>query len=403
LAVLLEDAVRMLLHQIQIGPSSRIPLEKCFNRILAEDIIADMDFPPFDRSPLDGYAVRLEDIWKACPEQPVLLKQVDYVPAGTWPKEKVATGQATRIMTGAKIPDGADAIVRLEDTYIDGAYVAIMQSQQAGKSICWQGEEITLGEIVLTQGTRLREGELSILAMLGHSAPLVYEKPKVGILATGSELVRVSAPLSSGKIHDTNSYMLLAKAFLAGCEPVLLGDVKDNLEAIIEKLHSEPGLPIYITTGGASVGDYDLMEQLFDQLQVSILFKRVAIKPGMPVLAGMWNGSLLIALSGNPAAGSVSFELLVRPLLLKMAGMKEWDHPTVKVKLVGEFNKNTTARRFIWARCFAKQGVLFAEPLYHQGNGMLKATLAANALLDIPAGSPPLEDGVEVAALLLLA
>lgn len=403
MTVLLEDALRTLLPLVQPSCSMRLPLEKCLDRILAEDIISDMDFPPFDRSPLDGYAFRLKDVQKASPQKPVLLKQIDYVPAGTWPTKKVEAGEATRIMTGAKIPEGADAVIRLEDTIMDGEYVEIKHySEQMGKNICFQGEEIRSGEVVLVQGTCLKEGELSMLAMLGHVTLLVYEKPKVGILATGSELISAAEALSPGKIRDTNSYMLLAKVLLAGGEPILLGQVEDDIEAIAEKFYTNPGLSVYITTGGASIGDYDLMEKLFARLQIPMLFNRVAIKPGMPVLAGQWKDSLFIALSGNPAAGSVSFEVLVRPLLLKMTGVKKWHRPRVKVKLHGEIKKASDTRRFVWAHCSEKQGMLFAEPLHYQGNGMLRSMLKANVLLDIPEGSTALEDGVELEAILLL-
>jgi len=220
---LLEDALNTLSQIVQPGPSTRLPLDQCFDRILAVDIISDMDFPPFDRSPLDGYAVRLADVQYATQQQPAFLEQVDYMPAGTDSRRKIKSGEAIRVMTGAKIPDGADAIIRLEDTSANGTRIAIMNAKQACENICFQGEEIHLGEPVLAKGSRLREGELSILAMLGYSNPLVYEQPKIAVLATGSELVPITAMLSSGKIRDTNSYMLLAKLRSAFCEPDPIG------------------------------------------------------------------------------------------------------------------------------------------------------------------------------------
>jgi len=240
-----------------------------------------------------------------------------------------------------------------------------------------------------------------MLAMLGHVTPLVYEKPKVGILATGSELISAAEALSPGKIRDTNSYMLLAKVRLAGGEPILLGQVEDDIEAIAERFYTNPGLSVYITTGGASIGDYDLMEKLFQELQIPLLFKGVAMKPGMPVLAGVWKNSLLIALSGNPAAGSVSFEMLISPLIRKITGLRNWNHKKTIVKLCGTFTKTSPTRRFVWARWFMKQGFIFAEPLSHQGNGMLKSALEANALLEIPAHNSPIKDGTELEAILL--
>jgi molybdopterin molybdotransferase len=360
-----------------------------------------MDFPPFNRSPLDGYALQLADVIHASPEHPIFLTQIEVVPAGSVPSKIVISGQAARIMTGAKIPEGADAVVRLEDTRLVNEQIEILTSDKAATNICSQGEEIRINEKVLTKGTLLEEGGLGLLAMLGNTTPLVYQKPKVGILATGSELLALSDPIEPGKIRDSNSYMLLAKVFNAGGDPVLLGRVKDNLSSIVTKISEQPHLPIYITTGGASVGDYDFMEKLFHELEIPILFKGVAIKPGMPVLAGIWKGSLLIALSGNPAASSVSFEVLVTPLLRKTAGLSNWSHKKTTVKLCGVFSKTSPTRRFVWARWFSKQGIMFAEPLSHQGNGMLKSVLEANALLEIPAHNPPIEDGTELEAILL--
>jgi molybdopterin molybdotransferase len=399
--ILLEDALALLLDHAPYCGAVRLPLAECFGRILAEDIVSTMDFPPFNRSPLDGYAVQIADIIQASAEHPIRLTQIEAIPAGSVPSKIVNSGQASRIMTGAKIPEGADAVVRLEDSRLVNGEIEILTADKAATNICSQGEEISIHEKVLTKGTLLEEGALGLLSMLGHAAPLVFNKPKVGILATGSELLSPSDPIEPGKIRDSNSYMLLAKVLKAGGEPVLLGRVSDNLASIITKLSEQPDLPVYITTGGASVGDYDFMEKLFHELKIPILFKGVAIKPGMPVLAGVWKGSLLIALSGNPAASSVSFEVLVSPLLRKITGFNNWNHKKIIVKLCGVFKKTSPTRRFIWARWFSKQGILFAEPLSYQGNGMLKSALKANALLEIPAHNLPIEDGTELEAILL--
>lgn len=403
MAVLLEEALAALMAKISVMPTVRRPLAECYGWILAEDIISNSDFPPFNRSPLDGYAVRFEDICRASFEQPAFLTQVDYVPAGRVASRPVNAGQAIRIMTGAPIPEGADAVVRIEDTAADKDRIAIFTSAMASKNICNQGEEFKQGDAVLKKGRMIGEGEMGLLAMLGYEMSLVYRKPRVGILATGSELIPLSEPLRPGKIHDSNSYMLLAKVRRAGAEPVLLGSVKDDLDMIIAKLKASPGLSMYLTTGGASVGDYDLMEQLFERLNIDKLFSRVAIKPGMPVIAGIWQAAPLIALSGNPAASSVSFEVLVAPLLRKMAGYAAWNHTRIKVRVAGGFKKATGARRFVWVRCFAQNGIIYAKPLGYQGNGMLRSVLEANALLDIPANSPPVNDGDELEALLLFA
>ena len=360
-----------------------------------------MDFPPFDRSPLDGYAVRMMDVEHASSALPVLLKQVDDVPAGGWPSRKVEAGQATRIMTGAKIPEGADAVIRLEDIEVNQDIVSVFAPVNSA-NICRQGEEISKGVIVLQHGTVLRDGALGLLAMLGKAEPLVYDRPKVAILATGTELIGVDQPLSPGKIRNSNNYMLLAKVREAGCQPILLGQVCDDLELIEQKLTGNENIAMYITTGGASVGDYDLMEQLFAKLSIPMLFSRLAMKPGMPVMAGYWRDTLLVALSGNPAAANVSFETLLRPLLRKMSGAIAIERTKNKAKLKKAFTKPSQSRRFIWARCEFEDGSLYAEPMGFQGNGMLLGMLPANALLDIPANTDCLQKGTEVVAWLLV-
>ncbi len=401
MALSLENALAMLLKKTQVAEKTRIPLEECYQRVLAEDIVAEMDFPTFDRSPLDGYAVRMVDIQQAALAQPVLLKQVDDVPAGGWPSKKVASGQATRIMTGAKIPEGADAVIRLEAIAVDRDIVRIFAPVDKA-NICKQGEEIRKGEIVLHQGTVLRDGALGLLAMLGQAQPLVYAQPKVAILATGTELIGVDQPLSPGKIRNSNNYMLLAKIREAGCQPLLLGQVSDAVELMEEKLAGHKNIRMYITTGGASVGDYDLMEQLFAKLNIPRLFTRLAMKPGMPVMAGCWNDALLVALSGNPSAANVSFETLLRPVLKKMSGSTVWERPKSRAKLKKSFTKSSPSRRFVWAHCQLEAGILYAESLGFQGNGMLSGLLSANALLDIPANSDCLPIGTEVEVRLLI-
>lgn len=401
MAVALEDALAMLLEKVQIQSKNHIPLAECYQRVLAEDIVAETDFPPFDRSPLDGYAVRRVDVQHASITQPVVLIQVDDVPAGCVSRKKVQAGQATRIMTGAQIPEGADAIIRLEDVEVSEERVSIFAPVEIG-NICKQGEEIHKGQIVLQQGIILRDGALGLLAMLGHAQPLVYDQPRVAILATGTELIGIEQPLLPGKIRNSNNYMLLAKIREAGCQPILLGQVSDDLELIEQKLRGHENISMYITTGGASVGDYDLMERLFAKLNIPMLFSRLAMKPGMPVMAGCWDNTLLVALSGNPASANVSFETLLRPVLRKMAGAAVIQRPTSLAKLLAGFNKPSQSRRFIWARCEFKDGLLYAEPMGFQGNGMLSGMLLANALLDIPENSDCLSRGAEVVVRLLI-
>jgi molybdopterin molybdotransferase len=397
----LDAARQLLLGLVCPCAAERVTLEYGWGRLLAEDVVADVDFPPFDRSPLDGYAVHSRDVECASVQKPVILEQIDYIPAGHVGRHTIGSGQTARIMTGASLPPGADGVVRQEDTVQNGTHIHILAGTNIHQNICRQGEELRKGEIVLRQGMLMGAGAMGVLAMLGKHAPLVYQRPRVGVLATGSEIIEVSQQLVPGKIRNSNTYMLLAQIKDAGGEPVLLGKVEDVTDKIVETLQKIPQCDIVITTGGASVGDYDLMGQVFLELGVPVLFNRLAIKPGMPVVAGRWQDKLLLALSGNPAAASVAFEVLVRPLIKKMAGDPCLWRPLVKAVLKDSFHKKPGSRRFVWAQCHWQEQGWEVLPLFYQSNGMLKSMVFANALIDVPPGSLSLSVGETVNVMLL--
>lgn len=402
MALKLETAQEILLATASVMPAERLPLEQCWQRVLAETVVADTDFPPFDRSPLDGYAVIADEVKHARPDAPVRLHQIENVAAGSVARETVRPGTACRIMTGAPIPPGATGVIRQEDTAVEGDIITIMAGAGAAQNICRRGEEITAGEVVLTAGTVINAGAMGMLAALGKAETLVYVRPRVALMATGSEIIPVNEPLTPGKIRNSNSYMLSAQVQEAGGQVQLLGEARDDVDAIIELLERAADCDVCITTGGASVGDYDLIGEVFKKMGVKVLFERVSIKPGMPVLAGVKENKLFIGLSGNPAAASISFEQLVRPVLLKMSGRTGWWRPRVRATLAAPFGKSTGAKRFVWARCWQNEAGLLAEPLRLQGNGMLKSAIAANALVVIPENSPPLPAGTEVEVFLLV-
>lgn len=380
MSVSLENALEMLIDRMRVCYPIRLPLIHCYSRVLAEDIMSQIPLPPFTRSPFDGYAIHRDDIRRASPDRPVFLKQVDFAPVRPWPQRM----------------DGANTAVRIDEPFIDRGQMAITVPQQDNNDPYPEGEAYRPGDVVLAKGTFLQEGAMGLLAMLGRSKLKIYAKPKVGILTTGSGLFSGSTP-HPGKMHDANSYMLDAKVRMAGGISISLGHVEEAVDAVIERLHVSPRLPVYIVTDGAAAGDSDFAAKLFEQLHVSVLFDKAAI-PGVPVLAGDWQGALLIALSGNPAVCSVSFEVLIRPLLRRMAGFKQWEHTKVMVKLSGPFSKPGPQRRFVWARCFEQNGAILATVLPYQGNGMLRSIVEANALLDIPADSALLHEGQKVTA-----
>ncbi|WP_144349643.1 gephyrin-like molybdotransferase Glp [Sporomusa termitida] len=402
MSVKLEVAQEILLNLVKVMPKEKVVLSECWRRVLGETVVSDMDFPPFDRSPLDGYALIDAEVAGATPESPVILQQIDYIPAGETPHKPVIPGTACRIMTGAPIPPGATGVIRLEDTIVDGDKVTILDGRGAGKNICLRGEEIAREEEVIFQGTVINAGVMGMLAVLGKSRPAVFCKPRVALIATGSEIVPVDFPLTPGKIRNSNSFMLSAQAAEAGAQTVLLGNASDNVDEIAHLLETASDCDVFITTGGASVGDYDFISEVYKKLGITLLFERVSIKPGMPVLAGIRDGKLYFGLSGNPAAAAISFEQLVRPVLMKMGGRKVWWRPRIKAILAAPFKKMTGAKRFVWARCWQTNNDILVEPSRAQGNGMLKSAMGANAIIVIPENSPPLPLNAEVEVILLV-
>jgi molybdopterin molybdotransferase len=400
-AVPLEMAQEMLLACARTMAAEEVALADCWRRVLAEPVVADADFPPFDRSPLDGYALVAAEAEGATRQSPVLLMVVDDIPAGSVPHVDLRPGEAARIMTGAPVPAGATGVVRREDTSEEGGRVAIYDAGGAAGNICLRGEEIAVGEQVAAAGTVVNAGVMGLLALLGVARPLVFKRPQVALLATGSEVAPVDAPLAPGAIRNSNSYMLAAQVREAGAKPMLLGIARDEVAAIAARLREAAACDLVVTTGGVSAGDYDLLADVYRELDIEVMFERVGMKPGMPVLAGRKDGRLYIGLSGNPAAAAVAFEQLVRPLLLKMGGRGDLWRPRAEAVLTAPFAKSSGATRFVWARFRHADGGLTVEPLRLQGNGMLKSAATANALIVIPAGSPPLAAGSTVEVRLL--
>ncbi len=398
----LDAAREVLLQVVEVMPKEIVPLEDCWRRVMAETVVADMDYPPFDRSPLDGYALIAGEVAGATLHRPVKLRQIDNIPAGTVSERCVTLGTASRIMTGAPIPPGATGVVRLEDTKADGDSVYIFAGWGADKNICFRGEEMVAQDQVIAAGTVINFGVMGMLAALGKASPQVFSKPRVAIIATGSEIVSVHEQLAAGKIRNSNSYMISAQVQEAGALTVMMGSARDDINEIAGLMLNVPECELVITTGGASVGDYDLIGAVYKKLGIKLLFSRVSMKPGMPVLAGIKDGKLYIGLSGNPAAAAISFEQLVRAVLMKIGGRKIWERPRVQVTLTQPFRKKTGSTRFVWARCWQDNQIMFAEPLKHSSNGMLKGAINANSLLIIPENSPPLPTGTNGDAILLI-
>lgn len=374
-------------------------LYEALGRILAEDVKAVIPQPPFTRSPLDGYALRAEDIRGADRGHPVSLPVVCFIPAGGTAGAPLPEGCAARIMTGAPIPEGADCVIRQEDTDQGEAQAAFYCEGMSGQNICRQGEDIEAGEVLVSAGTRLSFAHLGVMAGQGIGTVQVFPKVRAAVMATGDELVACGKPLKPGQIYDSNCMMLAARLTEMGVEPVMCPSGLDDLE---ELTRITDGLlrqyPLVITTGGVSVGQKDYMPEVAVRAGTRLLFHGIAAKPGSPVLAAERDGSVLLALSGNPFASVATFELLAVPALAKMAGEKHWKALRVTARLNGEFSKGSAMRRFVRARI---EGGIVTVPEKGHSSGGIGTLSGCNCLVDIPGGSGPLAAGDEVTVWML--
>ncbi len=398
----LEEALSILLQSVNQVGQQEADLTDAGGRVLAADFYGQIDLPPFNRSPLDGYAVRAEDIAAATPENPIQLHIAGEVPAGTYPDFVVSPGQAAKILTGAPIPSGADVIIKQEDLKREGANIFVSQPLSAYSNFCYAGEDIKRGELLLEAGKILIPEAIGVLASQGMSRASVFKQPLIGILSTGSELVDVSHPLSPGQIYNSNQYNLASRLRLMGCQVMCKGTITDRVEAIattMDILLQQSDL--IITTGGVSVGDYDLTMKALQSIGAEILFWRVNKRPGTPALAAIKQNKLFLCLSGNPAAAITSFYLLGMPVIKKLQGLKQYQNPWQKAVVQSDYSKTGRQRRFLRGNAYIDDGRLMVQLNGKQKPNILTSLLESNALVDIPANSKPLQAGDLVNVLLI--
>ena len=399
IGISLEEALECVLQHCGTLTAERVVLEAAEGRVLAADVVAKEDIPPFRRSPYDGYALRAEDTVDASPEHGVVLSVIEEVPAGYAPTQRVQTGQAVKILTGAPVPEGADAIVKFEDTEFTAETVTIFSPCRSGDNVVPAGEDIQQGSVVMQKGTVLDSARLGILAGLGRAVVDVYRRPRVELIPTGNELVPKESPLRPGKIRNSSVYALSSYIARCGGQCRCAAIAPDRAEAVAEAIES--GLryaDIVMTTGGASVGDYDVVRDALEQLGAEILFWKLQIKPGMAFVAAVCRGKLILCLSGNPSAAAVALFLLGIPALRKMSGRREAALRTIRVRLANPFPKKSPVRRFLPGRLIVRGMEAYLEQNLRQGNGMLRPLMDCELLGEIPAGSPPLEAGAEIRA-----
>jgi molybdopterin molybdotransferase len=400
----IEEALAQIDAHVAPLEPKRLPADQARGCILAEDITAPMDQPPFDRSPLDGYALIAADLAGATQEAPVRLQVTDFICAGGCPKGPIAPGQAARIMTGAMLPPGADCVVRQEDTDLGEETVAVYTPLRSGDNFVHAGEDFRTGDRLLSAGDRLNAASLAVLASAGlapaSTQVLVRPRPRVAVLCTGDELVYPQvSPLPAGKIYDSNYTLLTERlgelGLSAGDGGAHFGDDPELVARSIRQALT--WADAVITTGGVSVGVKDIFHQVLPLLGAEQIFTRCKIKPGTPTIFSTVQGKPILSLSGNPFAAAALFEVFGRHLLARLAGDPTLDVRSADAVLGCSFGKASKGRRLVRGR-FANGAVTL--PAGHS-SGQLRSMVGCNCLVDIPAGSPPLTEGTPVRVILL--
>ena len=396
-----QEALDKILSKIQFKGVEKIPLDQALGRVMAEDVVSRINNPPLDNSAMDGYALIAGDIQSATPENPVKLEMVEEIAAGYTAKGTLKPGQTMRIMTGAPIPPGADAVLMQEDTQKDGDSILCLDRADVEENIRRAGEDIKIGESVLKKGTTLSPAHIGMLAVIGRSQIAVGQRPTVSILSTGDEILELDETPQGPQIFNSNGHMLAAQIKSAGGIPIYLGIAKDTEKDLMEKFEWALKADIVVSSGGVSVGDYDLVKSSLQKMGQDMLFWKVAMKPGKPLAFGRIGKTPIFGLPGNPVSSFVSFEQFVRPSLRKVLGCSDLSHKTVQAKLTRTINKKPGRLHFLSSIVSWADGEYTVTPAGEQGSGILKSAANANGLLIFPLEAEEIKQGQEVAVQLL--
>jgi molybdopterin molybdotransferase len=400
------EAIQRVMNYKRNGSVQLLSIEDSYGHFLGQDLIADHDVPFFDRSPYDGFAIRAADTEKASRENPITFEVIGEIGAGSVFEGDVSDYQAVRIMTGAQIPDSCDAVVMLElaNQFKDNGkpYFDLKRSSKVGQNISFTGEDTKKGTVLASKGTFINPGIVALLATFGYKQVPVSVKPKIGIIATGSELLEVDQPLEPGKIRNSNAYMVHAQVKRAGGEPIYLGQFSDDFDMCFKQVSEAlDKVDLLITTGGVSVGDYDYLPAIYEKLGANVLFNKIAMRPGSVTTVAEFNGKLLFGLSGNPSACYVGFELFTRPIIREYLHM---DKPFLKkeVGILGaDFKKANPFDRFVRGLLRFENGSLIANPVGLDKSNVVSSLGLANILIQLPGGTKGYEAGMEVSVILL--
>lgn len=400
--ITIEEARELVLRECRPLPAEQVLLAESLGRALAQPVVAPHDVPPFANSAMDGFAVLAADTRAASPEAPVTLTLVETIAAGHIGRRTVELGQAAKIMTGAPLPSGADAVVQVEETSEENGMVSIRLAVESATNVRAAGEDLARGQVVLSPGDAVGPAEIGILASLGFAEVTVHRRPRVAILSTGTELVEVDQPLGPGQIRNSNSYTLEAQCRQLGLEPVRLGVATDDYDETFSLMRQ--GLEqsdVLITSGGVSVGEFDFVKDVQEELGVERKLWQVNMKPGKPLVFGVREEKLVFGVPGNPVAAMVSFELFIRPALLRLMGRRRVLRPVYRAVLREAVVNRHGRVHVVRVRAWWEGGRWLASSTGPQGSGILRSMVLANGLVFVPAESASLDAGSDVDLVLL--
>jgi molybdopterin molybdotransferase len=389
--IAVEKALEIVLSRVSTLPAEEIDFTDAPGRILREDVAADTDLPPFRRSAVDGYAVRAEDTASL----PARLRLVGSVPAGTYPDFRVGPGETASIMTGAPVPEGADAVQMVEESREEETGVVLLSSVSPGQNVAPRGAEVIRGEVVLRKGTRLDPAAVAVAATVGRTRLSVGRRPTVSVAATGDELVHPGESPGPGQIRNSNGFSLLAQCRSVGIEASYLGVARDTEASLREFIRTGLGSDVLLLSGGVSMGRYDLVEKVLEEFGVEILVDAVALKPGKPLVFGVGDdGKLVFGLPGNPVSTMVTFELFVRTALARLEGEENPVRDNLRARILDRLSNRGPRRAYLpgWLRA-GEGGELVAEPIPTKGSADIVAFSKANALLIVPEERDRIEPG----------
>jgi len=382
-----EEALRMVLSSARGLAGERVGIDHAANRVLAEDVKSDMDIPPFNKSAMDGYACRRADLGHE-------LQVVETIPAGAIPAQSVGPNQCAKIMTGSVVPEGADCVVMKEFVETLTQDSIRFAGQRTADNICYKGEDVRAGQVVLSKGTLLKPHHIAVLASVGRTRPLVSKRPSVGIIATGSELVDPASRPEASQIRNSNSVQLAAQAEAMGVPATDYGIAEDTEAAIDAMFKKAAGQnDVVIISGGVSVGDFDLVPGILKQNNIELLFESIAVKPGKPSVFGVSDSVYVFGLPGNPMSTFVQFEVLIKPFLYKLMG-RDYKCPDIRLPLAEPIERRRTERRVWFPVAITEAGAI--RLIEYHGSAHISSLSHADGLISVDPGVARLEKGTLV-------